>query len=536
VNRSSDHRPRSARRTRSAARLSWLVAAATLVTAHGAAAGNAPSTTEPPDSTSVDLDPDATLRIVAGSTPNQFDPCGTLNGSELSYMGAIYAPLIRSNQQTGELSPGIATDWAWSDDKLELRLTLRDGLTFQDDTPVNADTVVESLNQCVELGNQNVPGLSAITADGDQVVFTLDAPTSGLPDLLGSRLGMIASPRAREAAGSAFGSQPVGAGPYRFVNFVPGSSIELARWDGYQDAGPRPAAVASIQVSIITDPSAQVAALTGGQADFGYRLDSTAIASLQSSSDVEVFVTAGVSVTDLNIDRTRPPMDDVRVRQAISYAIDRATLADVVTNGLSDAISVQPYPPGHPFHFDDMDERYPFDPDKARELLADAGYADGLELRGVSLDGGTFVDNGVIISEQLAAVGITVTFEAKALPDATKSFYDDHEYDIFSTGMNSGPDWLTIYRRLLATSSAGNAGNVPVEGGDEVLEQLNAAYEEADIVEAIRAANEVYQEQLPIVPLYFSPINLAWSDNVVGAEAAFALNGEADYNSLGIAG
>ena len=69
-----------------------------------------------------------------------------------------------------------------------------------------------------------------------------------------------------------------------------------------------------------------------------------------------------------------------------------------------------------------------------------------------------------------------------------------------------------------------------------MLEQLNAAYEEADIVEAIRAANEVYQEQLPIVPLYFSPINLAWSDNVVGAEAAFALNGEADYNSLGIAG
>jgi peptide/nickel transport system substrate-binding protein len=247
-------------------------------------------------------------------------------------------------------------------------------------------------------------------------------------------------------------------------------------------------------------------------------------------------VASGVSVTDLNIDRTRAPMDDVRVRQAISYAIDREAVAEVVTNGLSDDISVQPYPPGHPYHFDDMDDAYPYDPERARELLAEAGYADGLELRGLSLDGSTFVDNGVIISEQLAEVGITVQFEAKALPDATKSFYDDHEYDIFSTGMNSGPDWLTIYRRLLSTSSAGNAGNVPVEGGDAVLEQLNAAYEDADITEALRAANEVYQEQLPIIPLYFSPINLAWNDNVVGGERAFALNGEADYNSLAVAG
>ena len=502
-----------------------------------AVAACSPGGGAPAGSGSGEPDPAGTVRIIHGSTPNQFDPCGTLNGSELGYMTAIYAPLLRTDPATGELSPGIATSWETAPDGLSLTLTLRAGLTFQDGTPLNAHTAAESINQCLELGNQTVPGLEEVQAEGDdKLVFVLSSPSSGLVDLLGSRLGMLASPRAREASGAAFGSQPVGAGPYQLAEFVPGSSIRLTRWDGYQEAGPPPAKAAAIEVSIITDPSAQVAALTGGQADYGYRLDSSVAAALRDAPGVVLSTEIGVAISDLNIDRSQGPLQDVRVRQAISYAIDRKTLADVASDGLTDASAVQMYPPGHPYHFDDLDDAYPYDVEKARQLLAEAGYPDGVTLRGVSLDGNRFQNNAVVIAQQLAQAGIHVSFEAKALPDATKSFYTDHQYDLFSTGMNSGPDWLTIFRRVLATSSAGNAGKVPVPGGDEALQRLNAAKTPEELQAALRHATEVLQEQLPIVPLSFSPYVAAWTDRVIGGEDAFAINGEADFTALGVAG
>jgi peptide/nickel transport system substrate-binding protein len=480
--------------------------------------------------------PGATVNVVDGQTPNQFDPCGTLNGSEVSFDSAIYATLIRSDPATGKLSPGIATSWQTAPDKLSLTLTLQSGLTFQDGTPLNAATVVESVNQCLALGNQAVPGLKTVSAQGDKVVFTLTKPSSGLVDLLGSRLGMIASPAARSSEGSSYGSKPVGAGPYKLDRFVPGSSIRLVRWDGYKPAGAPAAKAAVVSISIITDPSAQAAAIVGGQADYGFHLDPTTVATLKNAAGITLSTEVGVSVADLNMDRSQGPLRDVRVRQAISYAIDRKALANAVNAGLSDVASEQPYPPDHPYHMADLDGAYPYDTGKAKQLLAAAGYPNGLTLRGLSLDGSAFVNTGVVVSQQLAQVGIKVTFAAKALPDATKSFYTDHQYDIFSTGMNSGPDWLTIYRRLLSSTSAGNAGKVALPGGDAALERLNQANDPAALVAALRQANVVYQQQLPIVPLYFAPYVAAWSGKLIGGKQAFAVNGEADLTALGISG
>jgi peptide/nickel transport system substrate-binding protein len=479
----------------------------------------------------------ATINVVDGLTPNQFDPCGTLNGSEVSYDTAIYATLLRTDPATGKLSPGIATSWVTSADQLSLTLTLQSGLTFQDGTPLNASTVVQSIKQCIALGNQNVPGMTGVTAQGDnKVVFALSSPSSGLVDLLGSRLGMIASPAARTSEGSAYGSKPVGAGPYKLDKFVPGSSVRLVRWSGYQAAGPQAAKAAVINVSIITDPSAQAAAIVGGQADFGYELDPTTVSSFKGGPGITLSTQIGVSVADLNVDRSQGPLKDPRVRQAISYAIDRSALADAVTSGLTKVGSEQPYPPGHPYHMNDLDNTYPHDPAKAKQLLAQAGYPNGLTLRGVSLDGSAFVNTGVIIAQQLAQVGIKVAFASKALPDAVKSFYTDHQYDIFSTGMNSGPDWVTIYRRLLASDSAGNAGKVPVPGGDAALAKLSAATTPEALTAALREANVVYQQQLPIIPLYFSPYVSAWTGKLVGGKKAFAVNGEADLTALGVTG
>ena len=478
-------------------------------------------------------DAGATLNVVSGHTPNQFDPCGGANGSESGYMTALYAPLVRADPATGALSPGIATTWATSDEGNTLTLTLRSGLKFQDGTPVDADAVVTSVKQCLKLGNQTIPELKELTAKDGAVVFRLKHPSAGLPGLLSGRIGLVASPTAREKSGSAYGSRPVGAGPYKLAKFVPGSSVRLERWSGYRPAGPSAAKAAAIQVSIIRDPSAEVAALTGGQADYGYGLDDTAKASLDGSG-VTVGTKIGIGFSDLNVDRSQGPLKDARVRQAISYALDRKALAKAATSDLSQAPALQPYPPGHRYHEAALDKSYAYNPAKARQLLAQAGHPNGLTLRGVTLDADKFANNGVLVSGQLAKVGITVKFDAKAVPDASKSFYVDHDYDLFSTGQNSGPDWASSYRRLLSTESSGNAGNTPIPGGEDALSRLDEADTPDALTAALHQANTVYQRQLPVIPLFFSPIVRAWTDRVTGADRAFAINGEVDFTALGL--
>jgi peptide/nickel transport system substrate-binding protein len=449
-------------------------------------------------------------------------------------MTAIYAPLIRTDPGTGKLSPGIATSWNFSDGLKTLTLKLKTGLKFQDGTTLDAAAVKKSVEQCLALKNQQIPGFESVEAQGaDTVVFKLSEPGAGLPDLLGSRIGLIASPTARDKAGDKYGARPVGAGPFRLTGFVPGSSVTLDKWDGYQEAGLPAAKVDRITSQMISDPSAQVAALTGGQADFAWRLDYSAPQALQGT-DVHSEHSLGVSFSDLNVDRSQGPLRDKRVLQAISYAIDRSALAKTNTSGLSDVGALQPYPPGHAFHFDELDGRYPYDPAKAKQLLAEAGHPDGLTLRGVSLSSPAFVNNGVVISDQLAKVGIKVRFESKDIGDATKGFYTEHKYDLMSTGMNSGPDWLSIYRRLLTTKSSGNAGNVPVPGGEEAVARANAAQGDEQLKEALKNAHRVIQEELPIIPLYYSPTVTAWTGRVTGGAAAIAINGEADLTALGL--
>ncbi|QFG21629.1 ABC transporter substrate-binding protein [Actinomadura sp. WMMB 499] len=475
-----------------------------------------------------------TLRTLQSLSPSQFDPCGPANGSESAYIAAIYAPLIRTDPGTGELSPGIATEWNLSDGLKTLTLKLQTGLKFQDDTALDAAAVKKSLEQCLALENQHIPALESIEVQGaDTLVIKLKEPGSGLPELLGSRLGMIASPAAREKAGDKFGAEPVGAGPYRLSGFVPGSSVTLAKWDGYKPAGLPAAKVDQISSQLISDPSAQVAALTGGQVDFAWRLDYSAPKALEGT-DVHTEHSLGVSMTNLSIDRSQGPLADKRVRQAISHAIDRSALAKANSAGLSDVGATQPYPPGHPFHFDDLDGTYAYDPAKAKQLLAEAGHPDGLTLRGAALNSPAFINNGVVVSEQLAKVGIKVDFEAKDIGEATKGFYVEHKYDLMSSGMNAGPDWLSIYRRLLTTESAGNSGNVPIPGGDEAVARANAAEGEEELAEAIENATKVVQEEVPIIPLYYSPTVTAWSGNVTGGEQSISLNGEADLTALGL--
>lgn len=477
-----------------------------------------------------------TLRVATEQTPVQFDPCGASNGSEEPYLTSIYAPLIKQDPKTGELKPGIATSWEFSGaNKLTFTMELREGLSFQDDTAVNAESVAKSLRQCLEMEQQLPDSVEDIQATGSGAIeFSLSEPAAALPHLLADRAGFIASPSAREELGQEFASQPVGSGPYRLTEYVAGHSAVLTRWDGYEPAGEPAAKVDRIEMQIIEDASAMTSAITSGEVDYAYGFGVNTVPQIQDIPGLTVSPnTRGAGFASISMNKSRSPLDDPQVRRAISHAIDRVGMAEAVSSGVWNTPAWGPYPPDSPYYSAFMEDAQPYDPDEAKRLLAEAGYPDGFELQAVALSSKPYKDNAVIIKDQLAKVGIRLDLQIKSTADATKSYYPGTDVDMLISAMGgAGPHY--VYPRYYSADSPVTPGDVKLPGFQEPLAALDEAYTREDTLAAVEELNRLIADQAPVTGLYFLVEYSAWTDEVTGAENVPTLFGNNNLNYLGL--
>jgi peptide/nickel transport system substrate-binding protein len=312
---------------------------------------------------------------------------------------------------SGAVLPLLATDWTSDPDGKTYTFKLRAGVRFQDGTPFNADAVKfsferakapDSTNKAKKTVFENISSIA--TPQPDVVILTLTNPDATLPFRLGEATAVILSPKS--AATTA--TQPVGTGPFRLENWQKGSAITLTRWDGFRD-------VAAIKLRRVTfrfinDNAAQVAALLAGDIDGMPRFGAVqAIAQLRADKRFVVSVgsTAGKGI--LAINNRRKPLDDLRVRRAISHAIDRQAFIDGVLEGLAKPIGSHAAPTD--VGYVDLTGLYPHNPDKARALLKEAGIATPLNLT-LTLPPPSYArKGGEVIAAQLAKVGIVAKIE-----------------------------------------------------------------------------------------------------------------------------
>ena len=312
----------------------------------------------------------------------------------------------------GSVTPLLAQSWRSDPDGKAYTFTLRSGVKFHDGEAFDSSAVKFSFERARAEGSPNkakkavFDNISRIdTPDANTVILVLKNADGTLPFRLGEATAVILHPKSVATASTA----PVGTGPFRFVDWKKGSSISLAKFEGYRNA----AAVKlnKAQFRFIADPAAQVAALLAGDVDAFPRFGAVQNLS-QFQADARFAVAQGGTEgkTIVAINNRKKPLDDVRVRRAIAAAIDRKAVIAGATEGLGTPIGSHLVPSDAGYI--DLTGVNPYNPDKARALLKEAGVALPLKLT-LSLPPPQYArKGGEIVASQLAKVGIEAKIEA----------------------------------------------------------------------------------------------------------------------------
>jgi peptide/nickel transport system substrate-binding protein len=329
----------------------------------------------------------------------------------------------------GSVAPLLAESWTVSPDGKTYTVKLRPGVHFQNGEPFTAADVKFTLERDGAPGSTNkekavfadIAGID--TPDPLTAVITLKRANANFLFSLGESSGVMLEPKS--AAENA--THPVGTGPFTLESWIKGATIALAKWPGYRDA----AAIKLDHVTfrIINDPAAQTAALLAGDVDafprFG-ALDS--LKQLQSDPRFTVAIGSTEGKTIVAINNKRKPFDDVRVRRALAYAIDRKAVIAGASNGLGVPIGSH-YTPNDPAYID-LTGLSPYDPAKARVLLKEAGVSLPLKLTLILPPPPYARQGGQIIAAELAEIGIEARIEEVEWAQWLDGVYKRKNYDL----------------------------------------------------------------------------------------------------------
>lgn len=299
---------------------------------------------------------DGRLVYARAGDASKLDPALITDGESSLVTEQIFDTLVRYKAGSAEVEPGLALSWRSDESRQVWTFTLRPGVTFHDGTPCDAAAVANAFERQRDPQHKHhVGGEFAYWEDllgfvskvevGDgprEVVFRLSRPA---PAFFVSTLAVftfgIPSPAALDQHGAAFARNPVGTGPFRFVSWESGVEIVLDRHDGWWGGTP---ALRRVVLRRMPDPGARAQALRAGQADVIDNVGLANVPDLERDASVQVVRQPGMHVAYLALHTQKPPFDDVRVRQAVALALDKARILQAGWEGRAQAASV-PVPP-----------------------------------------------------------------------------------------------------------------------------------------------------------------------------------------------
>ena len=421
---------------------------------------------------------DAVIVYFDSSGNATLDPAEPQNGSSYSHetLLALYDTLIRFDQE-GRLTPGLAESWQINDDLTELTLKLRHNVTFHDGTKFNADAVKSNFERNTALGKRagntvadTFQQITAIETVGDDIVkLKLRQPSGQIEFRMAYNSGMMISPAALAPTASGepvFGGtlKGIGAGPYRLKSFESNVKTVMTRFDEYwRGTAGRPA---GFENHYVPDARARLNAVRSGEATIAL-IDPRTIQEAKAAG-LTVQMAEKNALWDIYLNVSRPVLSDVRVRQALMYALDREALADAIGFG-SSRPTEQLWATTAPFYIKDLDSRYPYDPDKARALLAAAGYKNNAEITLLLLNTSEYRQLAEALQGMWADVGVKLKFDVIDVSQYTQFARPTPRGDMM-IGRNGGRgDAVESFMQIVGTGGGVNPGGAASPKIDALL-------------------------------------------------------------------
>jgi peptide/nickel transport system substrate-binding protein len=396
-------------------------------------------------------------------------------GNRALYYQAVYDTLLYGTSDGG-IEPNLASEYSYSDDNLELTLTIREGVKFSDGTDLTADVVKENLQRFKDGGGAYAGDLANVESidapDATTVVLTMSAPDPALLAYLSREAGLIAAPAMFDAEDA--DTNPIGSGPYLLDldATVTGTSYVFTKNPDYWN--PDGQHYDTITMNVLADPTAAVNAVKAGEVDTMILADNNNLDQVEGAGFT-------LAASELNfqglllLDRggeMNPALGDYRVRQAINYALDRDGLLEALQLGHG-TVTTQVFNKASKAYDPELDSFYTYDPEKAKELLAEAGYPDGF-----ALEMGSTVVLGAaqfpLIEQQLADIGIDVTF----VDTPVENYIADlsaPKYAAIPMQLETNADWQLIQFMISRTAPFN-----PFHFGDDTTDALISEIQHGD--------------------------------------------------------
>jgi len=437
------------------------------------------------------------------------DPANGTLGTDMQFLYNMHDRLIGFDPETLETRPMLATDWKWSDDRLTLTLTLRQGVKFHDGTDFNAEAVKTSLEYFINLDrNQDIDDVKKIEViDEYTVALTTEKPNASLVGNLAERAGMIISPKSiAENPPGQIGYKTAGTGPFKLGKHEPGAAVHFERFADYWDQS-QPW-VDRIEVRVIKNSTSAVSAMMSGQIDYMASVDPINIPALERNPGIRVATEPMLLFGLLNINTGLPPTDDARVRQAMLMSVDRDALGLAVYGpSVKTGPAMLPTPPGYWTSTKELEGSYPYDPQKAKALLAEAGHPNGVEVSlcinanfGMPAPALKITD---ILREQMKPAGITLDVtEAASNSVCAEMLSQKKTVNAFLASWSGRIDPVITYALMMGSNSYYNSSQIKYQNADELIEELQATFDPKAQKPIFDKLNQIWVDELPMIPLY----------------------------------
>lgn len=416
---------------------------------------------------------------------------------------------------TGEVLPDLAESWTISDDGKTYTFKLHNSVKFHDGSDFNADDVKFSLDRARDEKSVNAQkalftAIDTVEAvDPATVKITLKNPQGSFLYNLGWGDAVIVAPETADTNKE----KPIGTGPFKFQNWAKGSSITLVKSDTYWG---EPAFLDKAEFRIVPDAAAAVPALLSGDVQAFPFFQPDGVAQIEGDPRFSVVVGATEGETLLTMNNKKPPFDNLKVRQAISYALDRAAIVEGASAGFGKPIGSHQSPASKDYV--DLTGMYPHDVTKAKELLKEAGLENGFKAT-LKLPPPSYARlGGEIIASQLREVGIDLEIIPVEWAQWLEQVFKGKDFDLTIVS-HTEPNDIDIYSRKDYYFNYDNPAF------DKVIEELKVTSDEAKRKDLLGQAQKILAEdavvgflfELPKVGVWDAKLEGFWTDAPIQA-------------------